>query len=66
MEVSILKRDQHFGYLLTIPGLATLSIIIIFPVAFTIITSFYDYTLLHPNFDQFVVLEKYHEILEEE
>ena len=66
MALSIQQRDQRFGFLLTLPGLATLFIIIIFPLVFTIITSFYDYTLLNPNHDDFVGLENYREVLEEE
>lgn len=66
MALSIQQRDQRFGFLLTLPGLATLLIIIIFPLVFTIITSFYDYTLLNPNHDDFVGLENYQEVLEEE
>jgi len=66
MALSIQQRDQRFGFLLTLPGLATLFIIIIFPLVFTIITSFYDYTLLNPYHDDFVGLENYQEVLEEE
>ena len=66
MALSIQQRDQRFGFLMTLPGLATLFIIIIFPLVFTIITSFYDYTLLNPNHDDFVGLENYQEVLEEE
>ena len=66
MALSIQQRDHRFGFLLTLPGLATLFIIIIFPLVFTIITSFYDYTLLNPNHDDFVGLENYQEVLEEE
>jgi len=66
MALSIQQRDQRFGFLLTLPGLATLFIIIIFPLVFTVITSFYDYTLLNPNHDDFVGLENYQEVLEEE
>jgi len=66
MALSIQQRDQRFGFLLTLPGLATLFIIIIFPLVFTIITSFYDYTLLNPNHDDYVGLENYQEVLEEE
>ena len=66
MALSIQQRDHRFGFLLTLPGLATLFIIIIFPLVFTIITSFYDYTLLNPNHVDFVGLENYQEVLEEE
>ena len=66
MALSIQQRDQRFGFLLTLPGLATLFLIIIFPLVFTVITSFYDYTLLNPKHDDFVGLENYQEVLEEE
>mgnify|MGYP001216434623 FL=1 len=66
MALSVSQRDQRFGFLLTLPGLATLFIIIIFPIVFTLITSFYDYTLLNPKHDEFVGLENYYEVLEEE
>ena len=66
MSLTIQKRDQLFGVFLTLPGLATLLIIIVFPIIFTIITSFYDYTLLNPHHDSFVGLDNYQEVIEEE
>ena len=66
MSLTIQKRDQLFGYFLTLPGLATLIIIIVFPIIFTIITSFYDYTLLNPHHDSFVGLDNYQEVIEED
>ena len=66
MALTIQKRDQLFGIFLTLPGLATLLIIIVFPVIFTIITSFYDYTLLNPHHDSFVGLDNYQEVIEED
>ena len=66
MALTIQKRDQLFGVFLTLPGLATLLIIIVFPIIFTIITSFYDYTLLNPHHDSFVGLDNYQEVIEEE
>ena len=66
MALTIQKRYQLFGVFLTVPGLATLLIIILFPVIFTIITSFYDYTLLNPHHDSFVGLDNYQEVIEEE
>ena len=66
MALTIQKRDQLFGIFLTLPGLATLLIIIVFPIIFTIITSFYDYTLLNPHHDSFVGLDNYQEVIEEE
>ena len=66
MALTIQKRDQLFGIFLTLPGLATLLIIIVFPIIFTIITSFYDYTLLNPQHDSFVGLDNYQEVIEED
>ena len=66
MALTIQKRDQLFGIFLTLPGLATLIIIIVFPIIFTIITSFYDYTLLNPQHDSFVGLDNYQEVIEED
>ena len=66
MALTIQKRDQLFGVFLTLPGLATLLIIILFPIIFTIITSFYDYTLLNPQHDSFVGLDNYQEVIEED
>ena len=66
MSLTIQKRDQLFGVFLTLPGLATLLIIIVFPIIFTIITSFYDYTLLNPQHDSFVGLDNYQEVIEED
>ena len=66
MALTIQKRDQLFSIFLTLPGLATLLIIIVFPIIFTIITSFYDYTLLNPQHDSFVGLDNYQEVIEED
>jgi len=66
VALTIQKRDQLFGVYLTLPGLATLLIIIVFPIIFTIITSFYDYTLLNPHHDSFVGLDNYQEVIEED
>lgn len=63
---SLARRDQRFGLMLTAPGLAVLLLVILFPLLFTLFTSFYDYTLLHPTHDDFVALENYQEALEEE
>jgi multiple sugar transport system permease protein len=66
VALTIQKRDQLFGIFLTLPGLVTLLIIIVFPIIFTIITSFYDYTLLNPQHDSFVGLDNYQEVIEED
>ena len=55
------RDDRRFGWALTLPGLAALSLIVVFPLLFTIFTSAYDYTLLHRRYDTFVGLENYRE-----
>lgn len=64
--LTLAQRDRRFGYLLTVPGLAALMLVITFPLLFALFTSFYDYTLLTPNHENFIGLENYRETLEEE
>jgi len=63
---SIAAQDRLFGFLISAPGLAALLLVILFPIFFTIFTSFHDYTLIHPNFETFTGIEKYREALGEE
>ncbi len=60
------RGDRRFGLMLTAPGLAVLFLVIIFPLLFALITSFFDYTLINPNHDTFVGLDNYQEVLDEE
>ena len=53
------RIDHRFGWLLTAPGLLALSMVVLFPLFFTIFTSAFDYTLLHRSYDTFVGLENY-------
>lgn len=62
---TLARRDRRFGLLLTAPGLAVLLLVIIFPLLFALVTSFFDYTLIHPNHDDFIGLENYQEVWEE-
>lgn len=62
----LVRRDRRFGFLLTAPGLAALLVVVAFPLVFAIFTSFYDFTLLTPNHDNFIGLENYQEMLDEE
>jgi multiple sugar transport system permease protein len=66
VTLTLAQRDRRFGYLLTVPGLAALMLVITFPLLFALFTSFYDYTLLTPNHENFIGLENYRETLEEE
>jgi len=63
---SIAAQDRLFGFLISAPGLAALLLVILFPILFTIFTSFHDYTLIHPNFETFTGIEKYNQALGEE
>jgi len=53
------RNDRRFGWVLTAPGLLALSMVVLFPLFFTIFTSAFDYTLLHRSYDTFVGLENY-------
>jgi multiple sugar transport system permease protein len=62
----LVRRDRRFGLLLTAPGLAALLIVVAFPLVFSIYTSFFDFTLISPTFDDFVNFENYQEALDDE
>jgi multiple sugar transport system permease protein len=56
---SLARRDQRFGLLMAAPGLAALMLVVLFPILFTLWTSVYDFTLIHPVHDIFVGLTQY-------
>lgn len=60
------RRDRRFGLLLTAPGLSALLLVVLFPIFFTIFTSTFDYTLVHPSYDTFVGLDNYTNAIGEE
>ncbi len=61
---TLARRDRRFGLLLTAPGLAALLAIVAFPLGFTVFTSLYDYTLVHPMHDTFTGFENFREAWE--
>jgi multiple sugar transport system permease protein len=63
---ALVRADRCFGLMLTMPGLAVLLLVVIFPIIFALVTSFFDYTLFHPNHDNFVGLENYREVWDEQ
>lgn len=63
---SLARRDRRFGLLLTAPGLAALIFVVMFPLGFTVFTSFFEYTLMHLVHDTFVGVHNYTSIVEEE
>ena len=55
----IVRRDRQFGWFMTAPGLATLVLVVLFPLFFTIFTSMFEYTLVRPGYDTFVGIDNY-------
>ena len=62
---SLSRRNQRFGLMFSMPGLAVLLMVVVFPLGFTILTSFFDYTLISPNHDNFIGLGNFREMMEE-
>ncbi|MEX2649046.1 MAG: sugar ABC transporter permease [Alphaproteobacteria bacterium] len=50
---------------MTAPGLAALMLVVLFPLGFTLFTSFYDFTLVHPNHDTYVGFDNFREAWDE-
>ena len=61
---AIARRDRQFGWALAAPSLFALLVVILFPIFFALLTSTFDYTLIHPVHDDFVGLEHYANALE--
>lgn len=59
MAASLARRDRMFGLAMAAPGLAAILLVILFPILFTLWTSVYDFTLIHPVHDIFVGLQHY-------
>jgi len=58
--------DRRFGLILTAPTVLIIILIILFPISFAIVSSFFDYTLLNKSFNNFVGLENYFNTLRNE
>ena len=52
-SLTIEAANRRFGWFMSAPSLATLLLVILFPVLWALFTSVHDYTLLAPNFDTF-------------
>jgi multiple sugar transport system permease protein len=59
MAAGLARRDRRFGLLMAGPGLAAMLLVILVPILFTLWTSLYDFTLLHPVHDIFVGVANY-------
>jgi multiple sugar transport system permease protein len=55
----IVRNDRRFGWLMTAPGLVALMLVVTGPLLVTIVTSGFEYTLVHPGYHTFVGIENY-------
>ncbi len=55
----IIRQDRRFGWLMTAPGLVALMLVVTGPLLVTIVTSGFEYTLVHPGYHTFVGIENY-------
>ena len=55
----IVRYDRRFGWLMTAPGLVALMLVVTGPLLVTIVTSAFEYTLVHPGYHTFVGIENY-------
>tara|TARA_B100000131_G_scaffold222968_1_gene214502 strand:+ start:405 stop:1283 length:879 start_codon:yes stop_codon:yes gene_type:complete len=52
-------NDRRYGYLLAAPTVLIVLLIILFPITFALISSFFDYTLINKSFNNFIGLDNY-------
>ena len=59
MENNLNLSDRRFGYILAAPSVLIVVLIILFPISFAIVSSFFDYTLINKSFNNFIGIENY-------
>ena len=59
MSNNINITDRRYGYLLAAPTVLIVLLIILFPITFALISSFFDYTLINKSFNNFIGLDNY-------
>jgi multiple sugar transport system permease protein len=59
VENSLNLSDRRFGYILAAPSVLIIILIILFPISFAIVSSFFDYTLINKSFNNFIGIENY-------
>ncbi len=59
MFSNINLNDRRYGYLLAAPTVLIVVLIILFPITFALISSFFDYTLINKSFNNFIGIENY-------
>ena len=58
--------DRRYGYILAAPSVLIILLIILFPITFALISSFFDYTLINKSFNNFIGLENYNNSIKNE
>ncbi len=59
MQNNLNTSDRRFGYILAAPSVLIVLLIILFPISFAIVSSFFDYTLINKSFNNFIGIENY-------
>ena len=59
MSKNLNINDRRYGYLLAAPTVLIVLLIILFPITFALISSFFDYTLINKSFNNFIGLDNY-------
>ena len=59
MNNNLNLSDRRFGYILAAPSVLIVILIILFPISFAIVSSFFDYTLINKSFNNFIKIENY-------
>ncbi len=59
MSDNININDRRYGYLLAAPTVLIVLLIILFPITFALISSFFDYTLINKSFNNFIGINNY-------
>ena len=58
--------DRRFGYILAAPTVLITIGIILFPISFAIVSSFFDYTLINKSFNNFIGIDNYLNVIKKE
>ena len=59
MNRNLELADRGFGYILVAPTFIIILAVILFPITFAIVSSFFDYTLINKSFNNFIGIENY-------
>lgn len=59
MSKNIDITDRRYGYILAAPTVLIILLIILFPITFAVVSSFYDYTLINKSFNSFIGIKNY-------